>query len=87
MAYNRFYGISKSLEKIEFDKDILKDRVVRGSCEKGSWYSRKGTIVRDPNRKDRGIRTAFKKSGKAPAVLYYDEEASEKQPNKLVKKK
>ena len=80
-------GISRSLEKIEFAKDILKDRVVRGSFEKNEYFSRKNVLVRDKNRKDRGIRTAFKRSGKAPAVLYYDEEAIEKQPNKLVKKK
>ena len=61
-------GIKKSLEKIEFAKDILRGRVVRGSFEKGEYFSQKNVIVRDKNRKDRGIRQAFRRTGLAPRV-------------------
>ena len=61
-------GITNSLRKEAFAVDLLKDRVVRGSFEKNEYFSQKNVIVRDKNRKDRGIRQAFRKSGKAPAV-------------------
>ena len=79
-------GIVRSQEKVVFAKDILKDRTVRGSFEKGEYFSQKNVIVRDKNRKDRGIRTAFRKTGKAPAVLYIpDEKVKDVEEKPLVK--
>ena len=79
-------GISKSLEKIEFAKDILKDRVVRGSFEKNEYFIQYNIFKRKHKNE---IRQSFRKTGKAPAILYYDEEPiySKEKPNKLVKKK
>ncbi len=60
-------GILRSLKKIVFAEDIFYGRIVRGSFENGEYYSQKGVLVRDKNRKDRGIRLAFKRAGyKAP---------------------
>ncbi len=70
-------GIDRSLEKVVFAKDILKGRDVRGSFEKPEYFSQKNVLVRDKNRKDRGIRQYFRKTGKAPAVLYIPDEKQE----------
>ena len=83
---NRFYGIAKSLEKIEFARDFLKGRDVRGSFEKKEYFSQKNVIVRDKNRKDRGIRQAFRKNGYAPQMMSYPGEALNK-PKQLIKKR
>lgn len=62
-------AITKSLEPIRFAVDILKDRIVEGSFESGEYYSQKNVLVREKNRKDRGIRQSFKKHGrKAPQI-------------------
>ena len=74
-------AIERSREKVEFAKDILKGREVRGSFEKPEYFSQKNVIVRDKNRKDRGIRQYFRKTGKAPAVLYIPDEKQEKDLN------
>ena len=61
------YGIRKSLKKITFAEDVFGDRIVRGSFENDEYYSQKGVLVREPHRKDRGIKDAFKRNGfKAP---------------------
>ena len=61
------YGIRESLKKITFAEDVFGDRIVRGSFENPEYYSQKGVLVRDPHRKDRGIKDAFKRNGfKAP---------------------
>lgn len=52
-----------------FAVDLLKDRVARGSFERGEYYSQKNVLVREKNRKDRGIRQSFKRNHrKAPQV-------------------
>ena len=81
----RYFGISKSLEKVEFARDILKGRIVRGSFETGEYYSQKNVIVRDKNRKDRGIRQAFKRSGFAPSV--HGRLDGRDSPKQLIKKR
>ena len=77
-------GISRSLEKDEFIKGILKDCVVRCSYDKHEYFIQYNLFKRKHKNE---IRQSFRRTGKAPAVLYYDEEASEKRLNKLVKKK
>ena len=62
-------GISNSLRKEAFAVDLLKDRIVRGSFENSEYYSQKNVLVREKNRKDRGIRQAFKKNKcRAPEI-------------------
>lgn len=62
-------AITRSLEKIAFAVDILKDRITKGSFESPEWYSQKNVIVRERKRKDRGIRQSFKRNGrKAPLI-------------------
>lgn len=61
-------GIGSSSRKETFAEDVLKNRVARGYFEKNEFYSKQNVIVREKDRKDRGIRKAFKKSGKAPAI-------------------
>jgi len=70
-------GIERSLEKVDFAKNILKGRDVRGSFEKPEYFSQKNVIVRDKNRKDRSIRQQFRRTGKAPALLYIPDEKQE----------
>ena len=53
--------IRKSLKKITFAEDVLYGRIVRGSFENPEYYSQVDVLVRDPKRKDRGIRKAYKK--------------------------
>ena len=43
-------------EKESFAVDWFKDRIVKGSFENGEYYSFKNVLVREKNRKDRGIR-------------------------------
>ena len=60
-------GVLSSLQKEVFAKDIFYDRIVRGSFETKEYYSQKNVLVREKNRKDRGIRHAFRDAGfKAP---------------------
>lgn len=60
-------GILESLKKIVFAEDIFYGRIVRGSFETKDYYSQKNVLVRDKNRKDRGIKDSFKEVGyKAP---------------------
>lgn len=77
-------GILKSLKKIVFAEDIFYGRIVRGSFENGEYYSQKGVLVRDKNRKDRGIRLAFKRAGyKAPNLdMPCDSEGTRDQSNR-----
>ena len=75
-------GISRSTEKVVF----AKYRENRMECEKGSWeklemLSQKNLLIRDPDRKDRGIREDFKKHGKAPNMEDNGQTYSEKQRN------
>lgn len=70
-------GIVRSQEKLVFARDILKDRVVRGSFEKKEYFSQKNVIVRDRNHKYKGLRQYFRRNGKAPAVLYIPEKNQE----------
>ena len=61
--------IRKSLKKITFAEDVLYGRIVRGSFENPEYYSQVDVLVRNPKRKDRGIRKAYKKNGhKAPEL-------------------
>ena len=82
-------GIRRSQEKIEFAKDFLYGRVVRGSFERKEYFSQNNVLVRDRNRKDRGVRQAFRRTGKAPALLFYPDEylCSEEKPKQLIKEK
>ena len=43
-------------EKESFAVDWFKDRIVKCSFENGEHYSFKNVLVREKNRKDRGIR-------------------------------
>ena len=76
-------GISRSTEKVVF----AKYRRNRMECEKGSWEKREmqsqtNTLIRDPNRKDRGIRKYFKEHGyKAPNLEDDGQTYSEEQRN------
>ena len=79
-------GISRSLEKDEFIKGILKDCVVRCSYDKHEYFIQYNIFKRKHKNE---IRQSFRRTGKAPAIFCCYEEPiySKEKPNKLVKKK
>lgn len=59
--------ITNSLRKKAFASNLLKEHVVKCSFQKKNHFQ-ENIIVRDKDRKDRGVRQAYYKSGKASAL-------------------